>query len=117
MKKSLLLLSFSLLSFTGFAQDDKKADDKDANDAVIEHNTYNKWTIEAVAGQSKGTKPYSDGYYTSNPNKVLGDFNFNTFGLGVRYMFSPKFGLKLDGNFETFENNEDTDSKPFKTEQ
>lgn len=117
MKKSLLLLSFSLLSFASFAQDDKKKDDKDASDAVIEHNTYNKWTIEAVAGMAKGTKPYSSGYYSSNPDKVLGSFDFNSFGLGVRYMFSPKFGLKLDGNFETFENNKDTDSKPFKTQQ
>ena len=117
MKKSLLLLSFSLLSLSSFAQDDKKKDDKDASDAVIEHNTYNKWTIEAVAGMTKGTKPYSSGYYSSNPDKVLGSFDFNSFGLGVRYMFSPKFGLKLDGSFETFENNKDTDSKPFKTQQ
>lgn len=117
MKKSLLLLSFSLLSFASFAQDDKKKDEKDASDAVIEHNTYNKWTIEAVAGMAKGTKPYSSGYYSSNPDKVLGSFDFNSFGLGVRYMFSPKFGLKIDGNFETFENNKDTDSKPFKTQQ
>ncbi|MFT3796262.1 OmpA family protein [Flavobacterium sp.] len=119
MKKNLLLLSFSLLTFaTVSAQDNSKKDDKkDASDAVIEHNTYNKWTVEAVAGQSKGTKPYSTGYYSSNPDKVLGSFNFNSFGLGVRYMFSPKFGLKLDGVYEKFENNEKTDSKPFETQQ
>ncbi len=119
MKKNLLWLSFSLLSISaGFAQNDAKKDDKkDAGDAVIEHNTYNKWTVEAVAGQSKGTQPYSTGYYSSNPDKVLGAFKFNSFGLGVRYMFSPKFGLKVDGNFEKFENNSKTDSKPFETQQ
>lgn len=119
MKKHLLLLSFSLLSFaTGFAQEDPKKDDKkDTSDAVIEHNTYNKWTVEATAGQSKGTKPYSTGYYSSNPDKVLGSFKFNSFGLGVRYMFSPKFGLKIDGSFEKFENNKKTESKPFETQQ
>ncbi|HMI07719.1 MAG TPA: OmpA family protein [Flavobacterium sp.] len=119
MKKSLLLLSFSLLTFTAaMAQEgNKKEDSKEANDAAIEHDTYNKWTVEATAGQAKGTKPYSNGYFSSNPDKVLGSFKFNSFGLGVRYMFSPKFGLKLDGNFETFENNKKTESKPFKTQQ
>lgn len=116
MKKNLLVLSFSLLTGVAFAQVDKQ-DKQDENDAVIEHTSFNKWTVEATAGMSKGTKPYTTGYYSSNPNKVLGAFKFNSFGLGVRYMISPKFGVKFDGNYETFENNKKTDSKPFKTEQ
>lgn len=117
MKKNLLLLSFALLGFaTGFAQNDpKKEDIKDANDEVIEHATYNKWTIEVVAGQSKGTKPYSQGYYSSNPDKVLGAFKFNSYGLAARYMFSPKFGLRVGGTLDRFENI--PGSKPFETEQ
>jgi len=117
MKKNLLLLSFALLTFaTGFAQDDpKKEDIKDANDATIEHATFNKWTVEVVAGQSKGTKPYSQGYYSSNPDKVLGAFKFNSFGVAARYMFSPKFGLRVGGALDRFENI--PGSKRFETEQ
>ena len=69
MKKSLLLLTFSLFAITnGIAQEkDKKEISNDANDAKIVKNTYNKWTVEVIAGQSKGIKPYSDGYFSSNP--------------------------------------------------
>ncbi|SCY09298.1 OmpA family protein [Flavobacterium caeni] len=117
MKKNLLFLSAAFLVFTNVsAQDDPKKDDiKDANDEVVEHATYNKWTVEVTAGQSKGTKPYSDGYYSSSPDKVLGAFKFNSFGLAARYMFSPKFGLRLGGTYDKFENI--TGSKPFETQQ
>ncbi len=118
MKKSLLLLSFSLLTCTAVIAQDNKDNVKEANDANVAYGTFNKWTIEATAGMSKGTKPYSQGYSSSDPNKVLGSFNFNSFGLGVRYMFSPKFGIKVDGNYETFKSTKDiTVSKPFETQQ
>jgi OOP family OmpA-OmpF porin len=117
MKKNLLLLSCALLTFaTGFAQDDpKKEDIKDASDETVEYATFNRWTIEVVAGQSKGTKPYSQGYYSSNPDKVLGAFKFNSYGIAARYMFSPKFGLKVGGTLDRFENI--PGSKPFETQQ
>ena len=117
MKKNLLLLSFSVLTFaTSFAQNEpKKEDIKDANDAVIERATFNRWTVEVFAGQSKGTKPYSQGYFSSDPNKVLGAFKFNSYGVAARYMFSPMFGLRVGGTFDRFESI--PESKPFETEQ
>ena len=115
MKKSLLFLSLTLLTFTnGFAQDDKT---KEANDVMDSGSTYNKWTIELVAGQSKGTKPFTAGYYSSDPSSYLGSFKFNSFGLGARYMFSPRFGLKADVTYDLFENSKNTPSKEFKLEQ
>lgn len=78
---------------------------------------FNRWTIEAGVGQSKGMRPYTTGYYSSNPDNILGSIRLNSYGAGVRYMLSPKFGLKFGGAFETFENNEKTDSRPFKVQQ
>jgi OOP family OmpA-OmpF porin len=114
MKKSLLLLSFALLTFSNcIAQDDIKED----KDVIVDKLEFNKWTVEFSAGQSKGNKPFTDGYYSSNPDTYFGSFEFNSFSLGTRYMFSPKFGLKLDLTTETFENNPETNSKPFKMQQ
>ena len=60
MKKNLQLFTILFLSF--FA----------ANSQVIDTTSslvdgYNKWSIELSVGQSKGVKPYADGYYSSNP--------------------------------------------------
>jgi OOP family OmpA-OmpF porin len=116
MKKSLLLLSFTLMTVTnGIAQ---TTDTKETKDAPIETSSPNKWVIEVNAGKSKGLKPYSSTkYFSSNPDAYLGNFDFNSFDIGLRYMFSPKFGLKLDIARDLFENIKGTDSYDFKTEQ
>ena len=114
MKHRLLLLSLALLTINfGYSQ---KEDIKDAKDTG-ERKDYNKWTIEVTAGQSKGTKPFTEGYYSSNPDKLFGSLKMNTFSLGVRYMFSAKFGLKADLSSDLFSNNKNTDSKDFKLQQ
>ena len=119
MKKNFLLLSFTLLSIANVLgqEVDKKGNSNETNDAVIQEDTYNKWTIELNVGQSKGSRPYSSGYSSSNPNSVLGTVNLNYYNVGVRYMFSPTFGLKLDGSYDNFKNNSETDSKPFDVDQ
>jgi len=115
MKKSLLLLSFAVLVVPNvFAQTE---DSKEAKDAQADRLEYNRWTIELVAGQAKGTKPFTSGYYSSNPDSFFGSFKFNSFGFGARYMFSPKFGLKGDLSYDLFENDKKTQSKDFKLEQ
>lgn len=114
MKQRLLLLSLALLTTgVGYSQTE---DIKDAKDTGIRKD-YNKWTIEFSAGQSKGTKPFTDGYYSSNPDKLFGSIGFNTFTLGVRYMFSAKFGLKADISSDEFKNNKSTESLDFKLQQ
>lgn len=120
MKKSLLLLSISLFAIsTTVAQNrvKKETTKKESNDATIKSNTFNRWTVEVNAGRSKGIKPYNDGYFASDPGTYLGKLSFNSYNIGARYMFSPKFGLKLDFSSDLFENVEGTDSKEFKTQQ
>ncbi|HEX8563339.1 MAG TPA: OmpA family protein [Flavobacterium sp.] len=114
MKKNLLLVTLGLLAFSaGHAQDN----DKETADQGVPKLVYNRWTIEASVGQSKGVRPYTEGYYTSNATKILGTVKPNYFNAGVRYMFTPAFGVKLDASMDKFENNEDTDSKPFEVDQ
>lgn len=111
MKKSLLIFSFTIFTYaSSFAQDST------VTTPEIPEDEYNKWSIELSAGQSKGIKPYSDGYFASNADKVLGSFTVNHYNLGVRYMFSPKFGLKLDGAFDNLKNLSD-ESEDFEMRQ
>lgn len=114
MKLRLQLLSITLLVFSfAFSQD---KDIKDAKDSG-EIKDYNKWTLELTAGQSKGTRPFTEGYYSSNPATFLGTIKINTFSIGVRYMFSAKFGLKADVSSDEFTNNKKTSSLDFKLQQ
>ena len=117
--KRKLLLSIGLLTFTyGIAQNDtSKENSKETNDVSIVSDTYNKWIVELSAGMSKGTNPYNPGYFAGDPDTTLGDFNFNSYNVGIRYMFSPIFGLKLGGGYDKFENVNGTKSLPFETEQ
>ncbi|RZJ72724.1 OmpA family protein [Flavobacterium sp.] len=114
MRKSLLLIS---LGFMAISQINAQTKENPEEKEVSVDDMYNKWTIEAGAGMARGMRPYTEGYFSSNPNKVLGSFNFNSYNLGVRYMISPTFGFKFDGNFDKFKNHKDTDSKPFEVNQ
>ena len=116
MKKHLLIVSFLALAFgNGNAQEIQ-------NDTLQEKvmdsspDSYNRWTVEINAGQSKGIKPYFDGYFYSNPNKHV-DIEFNHFSAGVRYMISPKFGVKLDFAYDKLENQSGSGSLPFEMQQ
>lgn len=114
MKLRLQLLSFALLVFSfSFSQDKDIKDAKDSGEII----DYNKWTIELTTGQSKGTRPFTEGYFSSNPATFLGTVKINTFSIGVRYMFSAKFGLKADISSDEFINNKKTTSLDFKLQQ
>lgn len=108
MKKSLLLIS--LLSFAPlFSQTD------DTTEGENQSSGYNRWTVEVNAGQSKGTRPYTVGYSSSETSRVLGTIKLNSFSLGARYMLSPKFGLKADVAFDDLKNA--SNSLPFNVKQ
>lgn len=82
-----------------------------------ESNNYDHWSIEFNVGNNKGVKPYSTGYYSSNPNNY---FNFNGvhhFDLGIRYMLSTNFGAKIDFGFDQVKSQEGSGSLPFETNQ
>lgn len=108
MKKNLLIISLSIFaSAICFAQDSTE---------VSKVDEYNKWSIELSAGQAKGIKPYTENYFASDRDKVLGSITLNHYELGVRYMFSPTFGLKLDGAYDKLENLSD-ESEKFELQQ
>ncbi len=76
---------------------------------------FNRWSIEVNAGQNKALKPFSDGYYSANPDKYFNFTGVNHFDAGVRYMLSDRFGLKLDGAYDLIENQKGSGSLPFST--
>ncbi|MGL2966098.1 OmpA family protein [Flavobacterium sp. XGLA_31] len=122
--KNRLLLLITLLSVSLTATAQKKKDDKKADkeliaaepDKEITGDTYNKWSVEIDLGQSKGGKPYAEGYYMSDPDKVLGGFQLNHYGFGVRYMISPKFGLKTHLSYDDIKKLPGSESLDFKVQ-
>lgn len=85
-----------------------------ANKADVD---YNRWSFEVNVGQNKAVKPFAPGYFSSNPSKSVNFSGFNHYDLGVRYMLSNAFGLKLDYGFDKFTNQSGAGSLPFHTKQ
>lgn len=111
MKKITLLSLLLTLSLSVLAQENKVKKDTTAS------SEYNKWTIEASVGQAKGVRPYSTGYFSSDPGTFLGKPQANGFSLAARYMFSPVFGIKGGLHFEEIKNIKNNGSLPFKMQQ
>lgn len=103
-----LFFSVVLLSFSITAQDALN---------ISEKGLYNRWSIEMNVGQNKAIKPFSVGYYSSDPEKLLNVSGVNHFDLGIRYMFSNSFGLKLDYGGDMFEDLKNAGSLSFDTQQ
>jgi len=98
MKKVTFLLAMSLGIITStFAQEDTYSTDQTEQD-------YNKWSIEFSGGFNKPVRPVSGGYFTQTPSLYTVD-------LGARYMLTDLVGLKLDGSYNSFK--EDEGSLPF----
>lgn len=66
-----------------------------AQETEQKESSFNKWSVELNAGITKPTTPFVSGAYVDRVSPLHLD-------LGVRYMFNPKFGLKLDGGFDQF---------------
>jgi len=97
MRKHLPLLSILLLSMaTVSAQETEEKQNVD----------FNRWSIDINGGVNNPTTPFADGYAAA----TLSPFHVD---LGGRYMFSPKFGLKLDFGYDQFK--EESKSEKFDT--
>ena len=101
---TILLLTF----FTISAQEIIKRQSK---------NEYNKWSVEVNIGNNKPIKPFGEGYSSSADNVPLKFPVINHFDIGVRRMFSTKFGLKLDVGSDIIENQIGSTSLPFYCQQ
>ena len=97
MKKKLTSLSLLILSFAASAQDMTTT----STAPSIDKSAYDQWSIELNGGVNKPTRTMTPGYQTATLNPFHAD-------LGVRYMFSPKFGVKLDVGYDQFTERDDT---------
>lgn len=115
MKKLLLLSLFLTNAAISIAQTSENQEKIEAK--PVDNSTFNKWFVELNAGYSKGLNPYTSGYHTSIEDKILGGLKFNNFNFGVRYMITPKFGIKTGLSYDKFKNFKSSTSKDFETEQ
>ncbi|MGQ7944488.1 OmpA family protein [Flavobacterium sp. WC2509] len=97
MKKLFTSSAIFMLALVASAQDMTTTSTK----AVVDNTEYNKWSIELNGGLNKPIRTMTAGYTTGPVNFFHGD-------LGARYMFSPKFGLKLDFGYDKFQEGDDT---------
>jgi OOP family OmpA-OmpF porin len=102
MKKIIYLLLITGFSFLNSYAQNTSAD-------------YDKWSFEVGVGQSKGLVPYTVGYFSANPEKYFNFSQINHFEGGFRYMFNPKFGIKLDGSYNSLKPEENNGSLPYQT--
>lgn len=105
--RTTLILTPLLFTVTSSAQETGKNESK----------PYNSWSIELNAGQNKAVRPFTTGYYSSDPTNYFNFSGVNHFDFGVRYMFNPKFGLKLDLASDEVKNQKNSGSLPFKSQQ
>ena len=80
------------------------------------NSNFNRWSVENNMGQNKAIRPFTSGYFSSNPDKYFNINGLEHFDFGTRYMFSTSFGLKLDFAYDVIKNNNDI-SLPFKNVQ
>lgn len=78
---------------------------------------YNRWSLELNAGTNKAIKPFDAGYSSSNEVKYMSLSEINHFDLGIRYMLTPKFGLKFDLASDQIANQNGGKSLPFEVQQ
>ncbi|MEN9907056.1 MAG: hypothetical protein RLZZ540_197 [Bacteroidota bacterium] len=97
MKKKIATVSLLLLSFAASAQDISTTSTKN----TLEKDQFDKWSIELNGGINKPLRAMTAGYSTATLNPFHAD-------LGVRYMFNPKFGLKLDFGYDKFQERDNT---------
>lgn len=117
MRKYLLTLMSVLAVSSASAQTDEKSRDDEAKSSE-----YNRWSIELNVGQNKPEKPFGAGYFSADPSKYFNFTGVNHYDLGVRYMFNPNFGVKVDFAYDLMENQSGATqsgvfSLPFETRQ
>ncbi|WP_298115576.1 OmpA family protein [Flavobacterium sp.] len=110
MKKIFYILLLSQPFTTVFAQTEDDTTSK-------EKKPFNSWSIEVNVGQNKAVRPFTPGYYSSDPSKYFNFSDVNHIDLGVRYMFSNKFGLKFDLASDEVANQSGSGSLPFEVKQ
>ncbi len=81
-----------------------------------DNDDFNKWSVEGNVGISKGVRPFTTGYFSSNPKDYFNFTSVNHYDLGFRYMFNQYFGAKIDLSYDLFKNEEESGSLPFEAQ-
>lgn len=92
-----LLFTLLLCPFLLFAQDEMENENQDTE------KEFNKFSIELNVGLNRPDNYFSPGYFQTDVANEYAFSSINHFDLGLRYMFSEKFGLKLDAGYDIFE--------------
>jgi OOP family OmpA-OmpF porin len=103
--KKLFTAVFIVSSFLTFSQEKYQEESK-----------YDRWSVEFNTGQNKAIRPFTTGYYSSDPTVYFNINGVEHYDLGLRYMLSPVFGFKLDVAYDVIKNN-DNASSPFENNQ
>ncbi|ESU27273.1 outer membrane protein, OmpA/MotB family [Flavobacterium limnosediminis JC2902] len=109
MKKILFITSLFFVLQANAQENEPKKD-------IDTVSAFNRWSVDAMFGKNRGLHPFESGYYSEDPGSTFGSLKINSFDLGIRYMFNPKFGLKLDMGYNEFTES-DENSLPFETNQ
>jgi OOP family OmpA-OmpF porin len=110
--KKIILFTCVLFAFQAQAQDTLEETAQKADTIKL----HNRWTLEAMTGTSDGNYPFGPGFSAGERKNVFSQLRFNSFDLGLRYMITPKFGLKGSFSLNTYKEN-DASSLPFETTQ
>ena len=62
----------------------------------------NRWSLDLSLGNSRGIRPYNDGYFSTENTKVLGEINLNSFNIGARCYLNRYVTFKSDLAFDRF---------------
>ncbi len=111
MKNNTLILLLFFVS--GFANSQIENDSTTTTAATF--NNY-RWRFEIGTGESRGLRPFSEGYFSSNSQKTLGVIDLNSVTIGATYNYSELLGFKLDFAFDRFKD-KDHKSLPFEVAQ
>jgi len=85
-------------------------------DSTLSNLNNYRWKLDIGFGESRGIRPYSEGYYSANNKKIFGTATLNSVNLGATYTYSRFLALKMDFAFDRFTNKDDK-SKSFEVAQ
>ncbi|MEL1246167.1 hypothetical protein AAEO56_17975 [Flavobacterium sp. DGU11] len=74
---------------------------------------FNQWSVEVMVGQNKPVRPFTEGYYLSNPQRYMFFSEISHVDIGGRYMLSEYFGFKADIGLDRFRSVSGSGSLPF----
>ncbi len=95
MRKYLSLILIILVASSSFSQES-------IDSASIKKPKINRWSIDFSFGSSRGIRPYNEGYFSTENEKFLGEFNLNSINIGARYYINKYVTFKSDLAFDRF---------------